>query len=66
MKIERINDNLVKITPREDMHLTQADLEESAERVFCCSAYELTEDDKSKWVEWTEEQKIEFESNRQK
>ena len=62
MKIDKIQEGLWRVTPEEDMHLTQNhELSEDEQRLFCCSAYELTEADCAKWTEWTEEQKVEWE-----
>lgn len=61
MITEKIEEGLYRITPYEGNHLTQAYLGEEDVRVFCCSAYELTEDDASKWIEWSESMKQEYE-----
>ena len=62
MKVVKIKDGLYCIIPEDGMHLTHSEMLEGEERVFCCSAYELREDDASLWTEWTEEQKAEYES----
>lgn len=62
MKVTKINETLYQILPEKGMHLTQSSLQEDETRNFCCSAYELTEEYSSKWIEWTEEQKVQYEA----
>lgn len=59
MKAEKIQEGLWCFTPDMGGHLTQLMLNKDESRVFCCSAYELSDSDK--WTEWTDEEKTEWE-----
>lgn len=51
------------IRPSEGMYLTQANITENEERVFSKEVWLSINDGQENWVEWSEEQKAEYEES---